>query len=138
MAVTALKDAAEVGTPPSGKARGVDGACELIGRMAAAGGMGPYIRTALFASQPGVVTRLHYDHYDNIYVQLRGRKRFVLLAPLEARGPLYRSSLASCPLALAPFPPPVPPPLPLLETIGRFVEPQLWCGGCACSRAEAT
>ena len=54
--------------------------------MAAAGGFGRYTRTAFFASCPGAVSRLHYDHYDNIYVQLRGRKRFVLLEPTQAAG----------------------------------------------------
>ena len=48
--------------------------------------MGRYTRTAFFASCPGAVTSLHYDHYDNLYLQVRGRKRFVLFAPLEARG----------------------------------------------------
>ena len=56
----------------------------LVQAMASEGGFGRYTRTAFFASVPGAVTRLHYDHYDNVYVQLRGRKRFVLLEPLEA------------------------------------------------------
>ena len=61
-------------------------AVSLIQSMVREGNMGRYTRTALFASVPGAVTRLHYDHYDNIYLQLKGRKRFVLLEPLQARG----------------------------------------------------
>ena len=67
------------------RAIAVEGGAALLSAMVREGGMGRYTRTALFASVPGAVTRLHYDHYDNLYVQLRGRKRFVLLAPLQAR-----------------------------------------------------
>ena len=61
-------------------------AIALIRGMVAEGNLGSYSRTAFFASSPGAVTRLHYDHYDNIYLQLRGHKRFVVFPPLEARG----------------------------------------------------
>ena len=63
-----------------------DAAVRLVQSMVREGGMGRYTRTSFFASCPGAITRLHYDHYDNLYLQLRGRKRFVLLAPLAARG----------------------------------------------------
>ena len=90
-----LSAAADVGasSAPTGAASqralgggSADGGAALLSAMVRAGGFGRYTRTALFASVPGAVTRLHYDHYDNLYVQLRGRKRFVLLAPLQAKG----------------------------------------------------
>lgn len=44
------------------------------GQLAAAAGLGPWMRSSLFASTAGAVSRVHYDHYDNIYLQLAGRK----------------------------------------------------------------
>jgi hypothetical protein len=64
------------------EASGVDG-CGLISEMVRASGMGSYIRTALFASGRGSITQLHYDHYDNLYLQLHGTKRVILFDPQQ-------------------------------------------------------
>ena len=61
----------------------------LVRAMVVEGQMGRYTRTAIFASAAGAVTQLHYDHYDNIYLQLRGRKRFVLLDPIQGGSAAY-------------------------------------------------
>lgn len=36
---------------------------------------------SLWIGQPGVAAYVHHDSYDNVFVQLRGRKRFVIAAP---------------------------------------------------------
>lgn len=48
---------------------------------------------ATFFSRAGVRTPLHYDLCHNLYVQLTGRKRFVLFAPHERRHLRARSRL---------------------------------------------
>ena len=40
--------------------------------------------TQIWLGSPGVSTHLHYDAFDNYYVGLRGKKRFVMLPPREA------------------------------------------------------
>jgi hypothetical protein len=48
-----------------------------------------------WAASAGAVSRLHYDAAHNLFLQLRGRKRFLLVAPHDAveRGlPLYPSA----------------------------------------------
>ncbi|KAL1518646.1 hypothetical protein AB1Y20_002934 [Prymnesium parvum] len=78
-AIRRLKSAAE------GSAGGGGEGLALVRRLATEGQLGRYIRTALFASSAGMVTRLHYDHYDNVYLHVSGRKRVLLFAPLQAR-----------------------------------------------------
>lgn len=49
--------------------------------------LGPFVSTpehclvSLWLGQPGVAAYVHHDAYDNVFVQLRGRKRFVIAAP---------------------------------------------------------
>jgi len=49
--------------------------------------LGPFVATpehclvSLWIGQPGVAAYTHHDAYDNVFVQLRGRKRFVIAAP---------------------------------------------------------
>ena len=43
------------------------------------------VQRLLWVGSPSVATPLHYDQSDNIYVQLSGRKRFLLLPPAAAR-----------------------------------------------------
>ena len=38
----------------------------------------------LWLASPGAVTPLHYDTAANVYVQLRGRKHFLLAEPCHA------------------------------------------------------
>ena len=86
MAVALDRNAGQEGVRRDAPRSSVDAAVALIRGLVSEGRMGRYSRTAFFASSVGAITRLHFDHYDNLYLQLRGRKRFVILAPLEARG----------------------------------------------------
>ena len=74
-----------------GGSESVDGGAEeawseerTLRELARAADLCAWMRTTLFASPAGVVSRLHFDHYDNLFAQLRGRKRVLLLAPLQA------------------------------------------------------
>ena len=58
--------------PPRADASADARAVDLLRHMVREGDFGRYTRTALFVSSPGAVTQLHYDHYDNVYVQLKG------------------------------------------------------------------
>jgi hypoxia-inducible factor 1-alpha inhibitor (HIF hydroxylase) len=56
-----------------------------------AGGFGPWQRCQLFvggASASGARSILHYDQYDNLFVQISGTKRFRIFDPLQT-GNLY-------------------------------------------------
>ena len=79
----AVAAAADGGGDDAMRARRL-GAIRTVQSVLREGRMGRYARTSFFASRPGAVTSLHFDHYDNLYMQLRGRKRFVLFAPLQA------------------------------------------------------
>ena len=55
----------------------------------------------LWWTQGGTVAPCHYDGFHNIYVQLRGRKRFVLVPPAAAHRrlrffPFLHPSHAQC------------------------------------------
>jgi hypothetical protein len=69
-----------------GATRSDSNAGGTLAGMARAAQLGPWLRSTLFASPRGLVTRLHYDHFDNIYFQLAGRKRVLLFHPLDAAG----------------------------------------------------
>ena len=59
---------------------------ERLGRIQRAGRFGEWARMQLFVSSSDAVTHAHFDHLDNIYVQLVGRKRFVIWPPQELAG----------------------------------------------------
>ena len=69
----------------------LDGA--LVEELRAAGQLGTWIATQLFASDASDATLLHYDEADNMFLQGRGSKRF----------DLYEPTASSC-RALSPFP----------------------------------
>jgi hypothetical protein len=57
----------------------------------AAAGTGLWHLSQLFVGTPGTVgarTTCHHDHHDNLYLQIAGRKRFVIYPPSES-GCLY-------------------------------------------------
>ena len=59
---------------------------QRIQQMIAHAGLGPYRLTQLFVGVPSTVgarSSLHYDHNDNIYLQISGTKRFTLFPPRD-------------------------------------------------------
>lgn len=58
----------------------------LLGSIVAAGGFGAPARCQLFVGADAAAharTVLHFDQYDNIFMQLSGRKTFLLFDPLQ-------------------------------------------------------
>jgi hypoxia-inducible factor 1-alpha inhibitor (HIF hydroxylase) len=49
--------------------------------LARANGWGPLTSNVLFVGAPSVTTELHFDEQQNVYAQIRGRKRVQLLPP---------------------------------------------------------
>ena len=45
---------------------------------------GPFARSRLWIGAPGTVTHLHHDFPENLFAQVRGRKRFFLIHPDES------------------------------------------------------
>lgn len=43
--------------------------------------LGPWVISLLYLGPPGTLTPAHYDAYDNVYLQLSGRKSFLLFDP---------------------------------------------------------
>ena len=111
-------------TPRTGSAgRPAGGHGAVAARLAGAAAVGPWIRSALFVSQSGISSRLHYDHYDNMYLQaaymqdtpripprLPGRTSHATLCHVCVQVSGYKRVLLLNPLhasALYPFPVPI-------------------------------
>eukprot|EP00434_Breviolum_minutum_P010022 symbB.v1.2.008839.t1/scaffold550.1/size188255/3 len=54
--------------------------------LQAAGGFGTWARSQLFVGPNESLSPVHYDQYDNIYLQVQGEKRFLLFDPRCAEG----------------------------------------------------
>lgn len=84
----------------------------LLGALAQAGRFGPAARCQLFVGgrcAAGARTVMHFDQYDNIFMQLAGRKTFLLFDPLQtgklAPYPIHHPLDRSCRVGLeAPLP----------------------------------
>ena len=66
-------------------ARGIDGGA--LQQLAQAGGFGAWQRCQLFvggAATVGAKSILHFDQYDNLFLQLRGTKRFWIADPTSS------------------------------------------------------
>ena len=61
--------------------RRVAAAGPRLDRLCAAGRLGPLNVSNLFVSDAGAHSPLHYDEYDNVFLQLAGRKRLTLAPP---------------------------------------------------------
>jgi len=77
-------------TSPSLKAE-VDEAIrsELWAEVVHAIGCSTWIRTQLFIGPVGTLGAAHFDQYDNLFLQVRGRKRFLLFDPRSGARGLY-------------------------------------------------
>lgn len=62
---------------------------ELWGEVVAAIQCGSWIRTQLFIGPVGTLGTAHFDQYDNMFLQVRGRKRILLFDPRTGHRGLY-------------------------------------------------
>ena len=100
---------------------------KLLAAIAKAGRFGAPARCQLFvgaAAAAGARTVLHYDQYDNVFLQLSGRKTFLLFDPLQtgklAPYPIHHPLDRSCRVGME---------TPLREQTGSFSRAGL-AGGC--------
>lgn len=59
---------------------------EMMMRLSALGSFGPISRNQLFVSFSDFLTATHYDQQHNLYLQIRGAKRFLLFDPKDFAG----------------------------------------------------
>ena len=90
----------------------------VVQAIAEAGAFGPWSRMQLFvgtASAEGARTNLHFDQYDNLFVQLSGVKTFLLFPPSQS-GNLY--------------------PYPVHHSLDRSAQAAVLRGGSICCYAH--
>merc|ERR550537_1651325 len=49
-------------------------------------GLGEWMRSQLFVGPGWTLSPCHYDQYDNLFLQVRGEKHFLLFDPRAAEG----------------------------------------------------